>query len=151
MAWWYGKLPAVVPSHFDGRGFPDGTMTKNGYVVLMAAVHIHMVFILGAISFVMPKSPDSLINLPNKAYWLAPERRSNTIQQMQNILLNIGTMTMVFMGALFHLSSQVAVKERVTINPEFAWFFGIYMAAILGMVFSMFWKYRLPGDANDGD
>lgn len=146
MAWWYNELPAIVPSHFDLQGNPDDTMKKSSFMVLMVAVHLHLTAIFGTISYLMPWTPDSMLNMPNKEYWLEPQRRDKTIREMQDSLLWIGTSTIVFMMSLFHLTSQVAIKKRATINPEFAWIFGVYMAAIIGFVIWSFWKYRLPAD-----
>ena len=149
MVWWSGKLPDVVPSHFDLQGNPDDTMQKNAYMGLMYSVHILQFALFGFMAFAMPKSPDSIFNMPNKAYWLAPERRDNTKQEMQSLLLGHGTLTMIFVGILFHLSSQVAIKQRATISPEFAWMLGIYLVANVGMIIWMLRKFRLPADATE--
>lgn len=147
MAWWYGKLPDIVPSHFDLQGNPDDTMEKSSYMVVMVAVHLFLVAFFGLISYLMPKSPASLFNIPNKEYWLEPERRDTTVREMQCLLMGIATLTMIFLGVLFHLSSQVAVKQRATISPEFMWLLGVYLAATIGIAIWSLWKYRMPADA----
>lgn len=74
----YPQLPAVMASHFGGHGVPNGWQTKQVFFLLMGIVAL----IPTIPAFITPRhiammSPDK-INLPNKAYWLAPERREET-------------------------------------------------------------------------
>lgn len=74
----YSQLPAVMASHFTGRGIPNGWQPKPAFFFL-----IGVVMLLSAIpAFIVPRGlptmPPEKINLPNKDYWLAPERREET-------------------------------------------------------------------------
>lgn len=76
----YPQLPHSMASHFDAFGTPNGWQPKQAFF-LVTSVAIAMTVLT---SFVMPwlldwLSPKS-INLPHKAYWLAPERRKETWQ-----------------------------------------------------------------------
>jgi hypothetical protein len=69
-------LPAVVASHFDVAGIANGYMPRGSYIAVMLGVTVLVP--LGAIfaGNRIASLPNELINLPNKGYWLAPERRT---------------------------------------------------------------------------
>lgn len=74
-------MPPVVASHFGADGKPNGWMSRDafawfgiipfGAVVLVSFVGQILVAVL----------PPNLINLPNKDYWLAPERKDETVRR----------------------------------------------------------------------
>lgn len=74
----YPQLPDRMASHFNGSGVPNGWQSKHNFFVFSSTV----VLVCAAISFLVPRAiavfPPELINLPNKSYWLAPERREET-------------------------------------------------------------------------
>ena len=76
----YSDLPALMASHFDFSGAPNGWMSKQAFLALMFVVSASS----AVVAFFAPrqiaaKSPDRL-NLPNKSYWLAPERSADTFR-----------------------------------------------------------------------
>lgn len=74
----YPQLPDVMASHFNAHGTPNDWQPKPAFFIL-----IGVVILVSAIpAFLVPRrlpsmSPDKM-NLPNKSYWLAPERREET-------------------------------------------------------------------------
>jgi len=80
LIFYYPQMPDPMASHFNGYGEPDGWMSKNGFF----AFEIGLLFFCAALFFAttrfLTKLPDSLINMPRKDYWLAPERRAATLR-----------------------------------------------------------------------
>ncbi len=72
------SLPPVVASHFAASGRPDGFMPRTAYLGLMlfitVAVPLLLALGLSSVRFVPPR----YFSLPNREYWLAPERRDET-------------------------------------------------------------------------
>jgi hypothetical protein len=73
------KLPAFVATHFAAGGRPNGWQTH-------AAFYYTELFAVGLATFLgfgvpalIGVLPVSLVNVPNKEYWFAPERRENTL------------------------------------------------------------------------
>lgn len=79
----YSQLPAVVASHFDGRGAPNGWQTKQTFFFVFVAVSLLALVVGFAIPRIIAALPMQLINLPNKHYWLAPERREETLEWLK--------------------------------------------------------------------
>lgn len=71
------KLPTLVSSHFDLAGYPNAFMTHEGYIRFMllfgVGLPVALVFLL---TFVYTRASD--MKLPNRDYWLAPERIAQT-------------------------------------------------------------------------
>jgi uncharacterized membrane protein len=79
-AHYYPLLPERMASHFASDGTPNGWQPKEVFLLIMGMV----AGVTATIGFLAPgliaRRPASQINLPNKEYWLAPERRAVTMQ-----------------------------------------------------------------------
>jgi uncharacterized membrane protein len=144
LAAWYPRLPSPIPSHFDANGQIDGEMGKTSFYVLMGLVELMFLVGFPLLGMAMKYIPNSLINLPNKEFWLAPERRDATLATSTQYLRTIGWMTAWLMIGIFHLTAEVATGIRASINPEVYWIMGIYMAILSASIVWLCLKYRMP-------
>jgi uncharacterized protein DUF1648 len=71
-------LPDCMASHFSGSGNANGWMTKPQFFVTYAVAILPAL----VLEFWMPRriagKPDNRLRLPNKEFWLAPDRRAET-------------------------------------------------------------------------
>lgn len=71
-------LPDRLASHFASSGGANGWMTKSQFLMTYAAVILPAL----AVEFWVPRriarTTGNRLNLPNKEYWLAAERRAET-------------------------------------------------------------------------
>lgn len=74
----YPLLPERIASHFAYDGTPNGWQTKDDFFMVLFVVIATSAFVAFFLPLLMSIMPDALINLPNKQYWLAPERRAET-------------------------------------------------------------------------
>lgn len=76
----YPQLPERLASHFTADGTPNGWQPKQAFFVLSCVV----VGMSALVAFLAPRliasRPAEKINLPHKDYWLAPERREDTMR-----------------------------------------------------------------------
>jgi len=72
-------LPDRLASHFSASGMPNGWMTKSQFLLVYGLVLLPALAIEFWISSRIANKPDAKLNLPNKEYWLAPERRAETL------------------------------------------------------------------------
>jgi uncharacterized membrane protein len=81
-AWSGPQLPERVATHFNGSGEPNGWMsrsTSQNFMLIFGLVFPLFVVLLSSIVRFLPVS---VINLPHREYWLAPERREETIDYL---------------------------------------------------------------------
>jgi uncharacterized membrane protein len=71
-------LPDRLASHFGPSGMPNGWMTKPQFFITYAVVLVPALVVEFWLSRSIANKPDAKLRLPNKEYWLAPERRAET-------------------------------------------------------------------------
>jgi uncharacterized membrane protein len=71
-------LPDRLASHFAASGIPNGWMTKPQFFITYAVVLLPAFIVEFWAHRRVAKTPEAKLRLPNKEYWLAPERRAIT-------------------------------------------------------------------------
>jgi uncharacterized membrane protein len=71
------ELPLTVASHFDAAGQPNAFMSRSGYTrfVLCLVVGLPVIVVI-ILTTVYSRATD--LKLPNREYWLAPQRLDRT-------------------------------------------------------------------------
>jgi len=75
----YPLLPERMASHFGASGDPNGWMMKSQFLSVYAVVLIPAIILEFWMPFKIGRTSGNRLNLPNKNYWLAPERRAETL------------------------------------------------------------------------
>lgn len=86
IAYHHSQLPEPMASHFDPSGQPDGWMSRPVFYAIHLGLLSLVSLVPALISRALPRLPDSLIQVPRKAYWLAPERRAASVRFLQEEL-----------------------------------------------------------------
>jgi uncharacterized membrane protein len=71
-------LPQRMASHFAASGAANGWMTKSQFLIVYAIVLLPALFVEFRLHRKIATTPEKNLNLPNRQYWLAPERRDKT-------------------------------------------------------------------------
>jgi uncharacterized membrane protein len=79
----YPLLPERMASHFGASGNANGWMTKSQFLITYAAILLPTLFLEFWLHRRIAATPDNRLNLPNKEYWLAPERRAETFSYFE--------------------------------------------------------------------
>ena len=67
-----------MASHFGASGAANGWMTKPQFFTVYAAILLPALAVEFWVASKISRTNEAKINLPNKKYWLAPERRAAT-------------------------------------------------------------------------
>ncbi len=81
------RLPAMVASHFGASGMANGYMPRNLYVRFMIAFVIGLPALITFATWYALGRSKIRINLPDRDYWLAPERYAETISFLRASLI----------------------------------------------------------------
>lgn len=127
-------LPERLASHFAASGRPNGFMPRAGYVLFMLGFGVGLPLVMTILQAFMIRHSSNRINLPNRAYWLAPERREETIAFLVNHMVWFGCLLVVFLCFVHwlvvvansvqppHLSSVAIITGLVVfIGSTIAW------------------------------
>jgi len=100
-------LPEPLASHFDGAGRANGWSSRTAFVSIELVVLLVIVLFFAALPASFRRLPDSMINLPRKRYWLAPERRDESLGFLIASLNWFGCACLALMVAVTHLVIRV--------------------------------------------
>ncbi|MCP4648286.1 MAG: DUF1648 domain-containing protein, partial [bacterium] len=76
---YHPELPDQVPSNFSTAGKVQGWTQKTDLIIIYLVVAAGTAVFLPGMGFVMARLSPSSVNIPNKEYWLSPERERETL------------------------------------------------------------------------
>jgi uncharacterized membrane protein len=139
-------LPDRLASHFAASGIPNGWMTKSQFFITYAVMLLPALAVEFWLSHRIANKPDAKLRLPNKEYWLAPERRAETFAYFDSFFAWFGCALLfveVFamglaMRANFDSPPQLPTGPIVSVIAGFI----LYNFAA---VIAMFRRFSMPG------
>lgn len=100
-------------------------------------------FMLG-VTWLAGKLPSSMVNIPNREYWLHADRRSATLAYMQMVMAWIAVCLSLFMMLVNHLTfvANREVEDLNTLRLFLA--MAVFLIVVFAIVSSLLWRFRLP-------
>lgn len=117
----YPQLPARVASHFDAAGNPNGFSSPGSFVAMHLAITALVAGVFGGIALWLPSVPASMVNLPNREYWLAAERRDASMRWMSRHLIVFACTMLAFLQVVFALSYRANLPAPTRLAPSLMW------------------------------
>ena len=133
-------LPERVATHFGGSGAADGWMTRAGYVRFILLFVVVLPSLLVAAIGLLPRLLPQWVNLPNRAYWLAPERGDDSIDFLLAHACWFGVLMVLFIAAIhcLLLQANAASPPRLPTAP----FVALLAGFVAGLGVWMVMLYR---------
>jgi len=132
VSWSAGVLPDRVASHFDAGGAADGWSSRAAFLQAYVGIVGLVALMMAGLAVLMPRLPAGALNVPDREYWLAPERAAASIRRVADWLLEFGAATVVFLVAVFHLSVRANLDAEVgPAEPTLGPAFGLMMVAFV--------------------
>lgn len=144
LVWQMPKLPDQVASHFDASGNPDSSMQRGVYFGFMLCLLVGMPVFLVVVSKSIRVLPASLINVPNRSYWLAPERRDATLVRIEGTMLWITIATQIFLVAISHLVFLANISGSQLASQTTFIAIGVYLGFTVVWCIWFTLQFRLP-------
>ena len=148
LAWIAGKLPEQVPSHFDTTGQPDGWTTRSGLLTTYSMLQVGIAVLFLGLARLVRRLPQLLVNVPNKDYWFAGERRADSMDWLMGYLAASSGALALFMIGMVQLTADASQRADGGLdNTSFFLMLGGYLAFVLGGVVALFMRFkRRPTD-----
>jgi uncharacterized membrane protein len=131
------SLPDIVGSHFGTSGLASAWQTK----VAFFSVELAIIVLAAIISFGVPRliaaMPASAINLPNKDFWLSPERREETFSFLRMQMAWFGCALLAFLLFVMELVFRANLQTPPRLNNA-----AFVPALVVFLVFSTSWTIR---------
>jgi uncharacterized membrane protein len=140
-------MPGVMATHFGASGAPNGWQSKGQFFFLEIVLLCVCLFIGFGVPYIISKAPPSLVNLPNKEFWLDPVRRDHTLAvfRIQMAWFACALMTFLIVVNQLVFNANQSVPHHLN-GAQFT----VAMLTFLGFV--AIWTIRLIGYfSNAGD
>lgn len=143
--WWTSRaLPETVASHFAQSGAADGFSARADYVATMMV----MVVLVPLLPALLPGSllrGGAGLNIPNRGYWLAPERRDATLSFVRVHGLWLAGALALFLGYVHWLTVLAnAQKPPALSSGGFYAGLGLFLGMTAVWVWVLFARFRAP-------
>ena len=120
-------LPDRMATHFDGAGAADGWSSRSEFLRTNLVMVAGFGLLFVGITALIHRVPDAHINLPNKEYWLTPERRAATLDWIGRQMEWCGAATLALLLGMTQLTIRANLTGSGTLGGAFWLFFGGYM------------------------
>jgi uncharacterized membrane protein len=143
--WYWDKIPETVASHTDFAGRANGHQSKELFFAFEALLVFVTTGLLSLIAARLPQVKPELFNIPNKKYWLAPERAKRTIAFIQRRLRFMSTVTGLFTVLISQLVLDTNLKGHPLDQGSIVGLVAVFAVVIAGFSISMGFRFsRLP-------
>jgi uncharacterized membrane protein len=125
-----GLLPPLVATHFGRNGAPNDLTPRGSYIALMLTLTVALPLALAAACAWIPRAAPRAVNLPDKAYWLAPPRRAATFATLTAFGCWLGAGSAVFCATLHLLliETNAAAPPLLSALPHVTLLLGTVLA-----------------------
>ncbi len=106
------NLPERVTTSFNFSGQPDEWTSRSSYVISFVGFSSAGLLLMIILGFACRFLPKSWISIPQRDYWLAPQRRPETAKYMARQMLWFDCLLVVFLAG-FHFS----IVQANRLNP----------------------------------
>ncbi len=144
VAWRYDELPDRIAVHFGVDGQADRWDSKAGFAVTCAIAEVFVLVIFLGVPALIRRTPDRWLRLPNKSYWLVPERRASALGKVVSTLHWNGVASAFLLLVCFDALMRVALGLQEGLGAGFLWTFIAYMIFVPGSAVWLVLQLRVP-------
>ncbi len=146
----YTMLPEIISTQFDINGTPTRSMSRQDFAMFHIGFVVFMSCIFAGGGYLVSRLPVKYLNIPNKDYWLAPERRRDTLMGLRKDLAVMGLIVGAFVFLVDYFVMDAAMSNRRGMTPETLSTLLTSMAAATGLfVARLLMKFRRPNGPAD--
>lgn len=140
--YYYPQLPDSIASHFDGAGVANDWSSPAGFfaVVLLVVMLNLIVFVVLPHLIVADRLR---VNLPHRDYWLAAERRPQSLARIADFLGWFGVASLLLAVVVVQLVMD-ANLARAPLSSGIGWLLFAYFVYVLVSLARLFWRFRKP-------
>ena len=114
MAYYYPRMPLRMASHFGADGSANSWQPRKSFFLLSILICASSAVVTFLAPWQIASKSNARINLPNREYWLAPERRETTMRYIAATMgwFGCGLMSVLISGTFLALRANLAPDHR---------------------------------------
>lgn len=139
-------FPDVGATHFDASGRPNATMSRNFYRGYMVVLVVVVPLLVAGLPVLFARRWPTLLNIPNREHWLAPERIDATLASLQarTALLACATILLMCFVHLLVLSANAGERPELD-QGSLLGGIGIFAVFMLAWIVSLWRRFKSTG------
>ncbi|MGH9650036.1 MAG: DUF1648 domain-containing protein [Terriglobales bacterium] len=142
--YYYPQLPERMASHFGSDGQPNGWSSREGFFGIIGfVVLIESAAFLG-LPRILGRFPIALINLPNKQYWLVPERKQESLAWMTQRMAWFGAAILALIAVVNQMVIQANLSSEARLSDRMWIVIAVFLVFVAGWMAAIFRRFRLP-------
>jgi uncharacterized membrane protein len=131
-------LPDRVAIHFGSGGVPDGWASKQTNTLLMLGVHILVFCALYFSPRLICAVPSKWGSLPNRDFWLSPQRRHLAAEKLTLLVWQFGTAVFLFMLFACLLTIRANRSDPVRLDESL-----LLTGLVIFLAYTVYWIVAL--------
>lgn len=132
------RMPESIASHFAKGGLVNAWQSKTAFYATELAIIVVATIIAFGVPRIVAAMSSSLINLPNKDFWLSPERREQTGSYFGAQFAWLGCALLAFLLFVMELVSRANLRKPPQLDTS------AFVPAILAfLAFVVAWGIHL--------
>lgn len=141
--WAGSQLPERVATHFGAGGQANGWMSRSASQWLVLSLSLFLPSIVVALSCLTRYVP-GITNIPNRDFWLAPERRTDTVNYLVGHSLWFASLAVWFvLGIEYSIVRANEQSPPRLSNPMLALVVGPFLLGTAAWVAILLRRFRL--------
>ena len=142
-AYFLPMLPDRLATHFDASGRANGWSSQAGFRAIIAVLIVIFAAMFAG-SGLLRRVPDRFMNLPNKSYWLAPDRRDQALAFISDWVRWFLVMAMSLLTLVIGMVLRANLVTLPRMPDYVLWFLLAYLATTVAMVVVLVRRFRAP-------
>ena len=140
--YYYPQMPDVVASHFNGLGAPNDWASKQGFFGLYLAIVLMLVAIFEFVPGWSESRSSFGMKIPNRDYWLAPERVEQTKAFFRRQMYIMGIVHMMLTIYAVQLAILANFNPEPRLHPSIGWALMLYFIFLGAWLIHFYLHFR---------
>ena len=138
-------LPPLVASHFAASGAANSFMSRGMYTIVSILLVVGAPLLVAFLPSALIGKGERKLNLPNRDYWLAPERREATLSFLRAHGKWFAAVLAVFLAYAHWLVVQANALEPPVLAPSaILRALAVFLAALAAWLVVLYVRLRKP-------
>ncbi|MBI2333544.1 MAG: DUF1648 domain-containing protein [Chloroflexi bacterium] len=126
--------PEQMAAHFNAQGLPDRFVSKAEFFWFQIQTLFIVVLVSLSVQGLFLFMPPGMINMPNREYWLAPERKEETLGRLSDFGSMLFAVILLVILMAFEISTYANLQSPILFN---AGLMGMVMVSALVVIILM--------------